>query len=233
MPPGVPFNDGSQPHWFGEDEETPDSLIFWISCTPQGADLHLCRTLNGVHKSLFPAFVQDDHILRVAELLLEDLQKTSPQLTATAHHYLSAILLRVLYALQSDRQHAPMQQLFPPVESHHDEAGAESGGEALLAERACRFIQTRLITQLTVQQIADHLYVSPSHLNRVFKRQMGVSPMKYVTQRRMEIARTMLLNTKYPILYISNFFGYSHPDVFSRAFKESFGVSPKNFRRRV
>ena len=208
MPPDIPFNDGAHPHW-SSSEEIPDSLIFWINCAPRGVDLHLCRTRNGLHESLLPAYLQDEQPLIMADLLLDDLRTSAP-LATTSRHYLLIILLRLERMLIEKRGlfTSTARVLAPRAQdTAYDDDASRATPETLLVQRAQRFIQTHLTTTLTTRQLAGHLYISPSHLNRLFVRELGISPMQYFTQARMELARNLLIQSQHPIRYISNFFG--------------------------
>lgn len=229
VPPGVPVDDGTVPHWFRDARQAPDSLIFWITCTPQGIEMHLCRTASGEHSTFYPAFIQDPHALTIAELLIDDLRSTATETPVSLRHYLQILLLRIEQALQG-QEGLLMAVGENPAQIYEHELRKEKA-QAASIQKACRFIDSYLATPLTVQQIADHLYISPTQLNRLFQRELGVSPMAYVNQSRMKLARSLLLDTNHTIQYISNFFGYTHPDVFSRAFKKYSGLSPVQFRK--
>jgi AraC-like DNA-binding protein len=231
MPPGIPFSDGTRPHWHSS-ETIPDSLLLWLHLNPQVAVLHMCRTRDGVHRSLPPIYFQDAHLLTLTELLLEDLRAMLPKMSATTRHYLLLLWLRIERILASNKlliSEKPTMNRYGEEEPPREETSPTDTNE-MLAQRAQRFIQANLTTPLTVQRIADHLYISPTHLSRIFVRELGVSPMRYASAARMESARSLLVETQYPIQYISNFFGYSSPDVFSRAFKQHFNTSPQRYR---
>lgn len=229
VPPGVPVDDGTLPHWFRDKRQAPDSLVFWITCTPQGIEMHLCRTAAGEHATFYPAFIQDPHALTLAELLIDDLRSGSPEKSVSLRPYLKILLMRIQQALQGE-QGLLMAVGENPAQIYEHELRKEKA-EAASIQKACRFVDAYLATPLTVKQIADHLYISPTQLNRLFQRELGISPMVYVNESRMKLACSLLLDTDHTIQYISNFFGYSHPDVFSRAFKKYSGSSPVQFRK--
>ena len=229
VPPGVPVDDGTLPHWFRDARQAPDSLIFWITCSPQGIEMHLCRTAAGEHATFYPAFIQDPHALTLAEMLIDELRSQSPEKSVSLRPYLKTLLLRIEQALQGE-EGLLMAVGENPAQIFEHELRKEKA-EAASIQKACRFVDAYLATPLTVKQIADHLYISPTQLNRLFQRELGISPMAYVNESRMKLARSLLLDTNHTIQYISNFFGYSHPDVFSRSFKKHVGLSPVQFRK--
>jgi AraC-like DNA-binding protein len=73
--------------------------------------------------------------------------------------------------------------------------------------------------------------MSASTLRRHFRREMGLSLHKYAIRRRIESARTLLLETELPLKAIADALGYENPYFFSRQFHEVVGVPPGMFRK--
>ena len=82
----------------------------------------------------------------------------------------------------------------------------------------------------TVNEIAQRFNLSPNHLTRLFSRIKGISPMAYAIQCRLDMAKSFLLSTSYPINQISELCGYTDIYFFSRQFKQNVGVPPVKFR---
>lgn len=93
------------------------------------------------------------------------------------------------------------------------------------------YILAHLASELSINAIAKAACLSPTQLKKHFKAQMGVSIFTYITQARMEKAKTLLTHTDYPIAIIAEKVGYLSPSSFSRRFNEHFGLSPKAFLR--
>lgn len=85
-------------------------------------------------------------------------------------------------------------------------------------------------TEFCRTQIAEHFGVSVYAISRLFKDSMGIGLKEYVTAKRIELAREMLLTTDKTIVQISNEVGFANPDYFSKVFKANYGVSPSKFR---
>jgi AraC family transcriptional regulator, regulatory protein of adaptative response / methylated-DNA-[protein]-cysteine methyltransferase len=62
----------------------------------------------------------------------------------------------------------------------------EQAFEAAVVQHACDFIDENLEEPLTLAEIAAHVYISPSHLHRLFKRSLGLTPRQYLDSRRLE-----------------------------------------------
>lgn len=84
-----------------------------------------------------------------------------------------------------------------------------------------------------VTDLCHHLNLSRSYLYTLFKKNLNVSPQKYLTQLRMEDAQQLLENSNDPVKSIARHVGYKDEFTFSKAFKHWSGMSPKIYRQNV
>jgi AraC-like DNA-binding protein len=75
--------------------------------------------------------------------------------------------------------------------------------------------------------------MSPSHFATVFRRATGLTPLAYLTERRLERAREMLAGGTQPITAVAQAVGFDDPLHFSRRFRARFGLGPAAWRRQV
>ncbi|HHV11281.1 MAG TPA: AraC family transcriptional regulator [Clostridiales bacterium] len=97
---------------------------------------------------------------------------------------------------------------------------------------AIKEIETRYQEDITVQKLADTVYVSPQYLSRLFKRFLGCSTYLYLTNYRMIKAKELLANR--PELAINQIgfrVGYHDTSHFIATFKASTGYTPLEFRQ--
>ena len=87
--------------------------------------------------------------------------------------------------------------------------------------------------ELTVEKVSSILHVSPNYFSTLFKKEMQVSFISYLTEIRMKKAVEFLDMTDDKSYMIAEKVGYSDPNYFSHVFKKHFGVSPQKYRRRV
>ena len=80
------------------------------------------------------------------------------------------------------------------------------------------------------QQLADMVYLAPSYLSSLFKKETGQNLSKYIKQYRMEKAKELLTGTNMKIVNISEQVGYPNVSYFVQSFREYFGISPQKFR---
>lgn len=83
------------------------------------------------------------------------------------------------------------------------------------------------IQELTYQDVMSKVSLSKSRLAHLYKEEMGISVMKYITWRRLIIASEELATSNKTITEVAHQYGFSDAAHFSRVFKENFGTSPK------
>lgn len=98
--------------------------------------------------------------------------------------------------------------------------------------RIQRWVESHLHEDLRVEVLAERFHMSPRNFSRVFTRELGVSPGRYVEQCRLERARQLLERTDASLGEIADRCGYSTPDGLRLAFERNLGVSPRSYRRR-
>ncbi|GKU78080.1 ABC transporter substrate-binding protein [Paenibacillus sp. L3-i20] len=101
---------------------------------------------------------------------------------------------------------------------------------ASYVSQAARFIEEHYAKPITLDMLADMLDCSVGHLVKLFKREMGCSPIQYVNQVRTTEAKKLLLKSEASLEEISLFVGYGDKYYFSRSFKKHTGISPIQYR---
>ena len=90
-------------------------------------------------------------------------------------------------------------------------------------------IEEHYAEYITVGDLAHKFYVSDSTISHMFKHKMGISLYRYITQRRL-IAAKLLIAEKVPMEEISRRVGFADYSSFYRAFKQEYGISPRQYR---
>jgi AraC-like DNA-binding protein len=94
-----------------------------------------------------------------------------------------------------------------------------------------RYMEENIETRLSLDEVADYLGYSVSHLSAMFKKAMGVSPINYFNQMKIKEACNLLRESNMKISQISHKVGISDNYYFSRLFTKVMGISPKEYRK--
>jgi AraC-like DNA-binding protein len=114
---------------------------------------------------------------------------------------------------------------------HHlgDPARAEAEPPAAdVAHQLRQLIDARFHEKLTLRQASEAIHAHPAHLVRVFSREFGISPHQYLTGRRVDLARRLLLDGMSPSTAAITVGFYDQPHL-NRTFKRLLGTSPVRF----
>ena len=106
----------------------------------------------------------------------------------------------------------------------------ESSHDHELVQQVKTHIQSNLGGDLSIDRIAQSLYVGRTRLCLAFRHQTGVSLARYIREQRMDRARRLLLSTGEDIAWIGRQVGYMRPSSFSAAFTRETGVAPITWR---
>jgi AraC family transcriptional regulator of arabinose operon len=105
----------------------------------------------------------------------------------------------------------------------------ESGLSAQLRE-LCARIEAAPGHPVRVERLAEEFNLSPGHFTRVFLRCVGLTPRQFITQTRIDAAKSLLVLSNASIQRIAETLGYRDVFHFSRQFREQTGVAPTSFR---
>lgn len=97
---------------------------------------------------------------------------------------------------------------------------------------ALQYIKRHLSVQLSVAEIAEAAAVSVSTLTKQFKKELSMSVGEYVDALVLSAAERRVKHGSEPLREISEQLGFSDQFYFSKRFKQTFGVSPREYRRR-
>lgn len=84
--------------------------------------------------------------------------------------------------------------------------------------------------ELTLETLADKIYLSPSYLSKLFKKETGENLSVYIQNVRIQQAKLLLRTTDLKTYEVAERVGISDPVYFSRTFKKITGMKPKDFR---
>jgi AraC-like DNA-binding protein len=99
-----------------------------------------------------------------------------------------------------------------------------------LLDRVLAYVEEHLAKKITLADVAKHFWVSQSTITQTFRNKMGVSFYRCVTQRRLIAAKALILQGL-PLEQVNEKVGFTDYSTFYRAFKQEFGISPRQYRK--
>ncbi|MHA0857885.1 response regulator [Paenibacillus sp. CMAA1364] len=108
----------------------------------------------------------------------------------------------------------------------------EKSKNSKLINEIMSVLTERMHENITLKLIAQQFLFSPNYLGHLFKEEVGKSFSEILTGMRMERARELLKDPTVKIYEVANQVGYRYIPYFSKQFKEAFGMTPMEFRKR-
>jgi len=119
-------------------------------------------------------------------------------------------------------------KLLPPGELA---AGADFGEKKVV--EAMAWYQANLAQGPSIQEVAEAVHLSSTHLRRLFHKVRGIPPQAAFTELQFERAKELMRDRTIPFERVAENAGFGSASAFSRAFKMESGVSPKVFRSKL
>lgn len=99
--------------------------------------------------------------------------------------------------------------------------------------RALRRIETDLLEEMTVADLARSAGLSQSHLTALFRERFACGPLAYLQRQRLELACRLLRNDYLSIADVAASCGYADANYFARLFRQTFDCSPRTWREQA
>lgn len=119
------------------------------------------------------------------------------------------------------------------VEALERSVGLSRTGRSHQLARAVAFVDAHYGDPISVPAMAHEAGMSESRLHVLFEARLGVSPMRYVMRRRLEMAALLLEETPLSIAEIAHRVGYGDQSAFTRVFRREKGETPGAYRKKV
>ncbi|MCM0647841.1 response regulator [Clostridium swellfunianum] len=100
----------------------------------------------------------------------------------------------------------------------------------LIIKKANKYIEENYMDDLTLEKVAEVVFLSPVYLSKVYKKKMGINFIDYVTKIRIERSKELLSNKNLKVYEISNLVGYKNLKYFYKLFKNYTGYTPNTYR---
>ncbi|MCI1858653.1 MAG: AraC family transcriptional regulator [Sporolactobacillus sp.] len=124
-----------------------------------------------------------------------------------------------------------VQKLFLDVLQYIQLPIAQEGSGTKIALKVERYLRDHFDQKITNNTLSQQFHVHPNYVCRCMKETIGVTPIKYLNQVRVEEAKKLLLNTNRPVKQIARQCGFQNVYYFSNLFKRVIGVPPLKYRQ--
>ena len=134
-------------------------------------------------------------------------------------HYENIVLANFLILLSSI--HRSFEQTLRPYENNFTI-------DRLICELNSKYMQA-----WSIASMADYCKLSSSYFSHMFRQRMGVSPMRFLNNLRIEKAKDLLMTNSMSVATAAQLAGFEDPLYFSRVFKKATGIAPNEFYHSV
>ena len=104
-------------------------------------------------------------------------------------------------------------------------------GEERTIHGLTRYLQEHLKEEISLSVLAEEFHLNPQYISQLFKNEIGVNFLTYLTNSRLEHAKKLLISTSLPIAEVSEQSGYGDYRVFTKVFKKNEGITPSQYRK--
>ena len=113
------------------------------------------------------------------------------------------------------------------------EAMSDQFDKGSVVNRIKEYVDEHIYEDIMLENVADELFISTVHLNRIMKKQIGETFLQYVTRKKMEKAVELLHDPQYKVYQVGECLGYKTPRYFSKLFYNFIGYYPSQYRKEV
>lgn len=171
------------------------------------------------------------------ELLLRECRSSDVRMDKAAFLYCMQDYADALHGrLGEESRSFPPEMTLPQLLAHIQELESScTVGERpqnYLAVQAMEYIDQHFIQDITLEQIAAHIGVSPSYLSRVFAHSVGQNVSGYIMEKRVERAKHLITTTNLKHYEIAEKCGLNSSAYFTSVFKKVTGMTPNQYRNR-
>ena len=92
------------------------------------------------------------------------------------------------------------------------------------------YIKSNFNRKLTLEEISSYVYLSPSHLSGMFRKEIGQTISTYITYIRIEKSKILLTQKGVKVADIAELCGFEDQGYFTRVFRKHVGISPRQYR---
>jgi len=126
-----------------------------------------------------------------------------------------------------------VQPVWREDEASVQEEIREISSGSIAVERVLKFIRNNYRRNISFSDAAEYAGISESHLRRCFRKKTGMSFVDFLTEYRIDAAKSLMRSENWPVARISEEAGFSSARYFCKVFKNATGKTPRDYMREV
>lgn len=139
------------------------------------------------------------------------------------YYMLQSYLLQLLMSVLREER--------TPSEDSLEKFAFESTNKKYVVNQIVNYIDQHYAEKISLERIAENMYLSPFYISRIFKSELGEAPITYLINKRLEKAKHMLEEeVDMSVQRAAQSVGYQDVYYFSKLFKKKYGYSPSKAR---
>jgi AraC family transcriptional regulator len=209
-------------------DRTGSDLVLLDSDYSVDDGLQLLKEIKSIHPGIPIIFITDiaseDIVLKAFKNGARDFLKKPFNILE-----LQETVLGILSVRKGDREkRRPFQQRNSRHEAFLKKVTTDQPDNLI---RCIHYIHNNIRKDITLEELAKKANVSKYHFCRLFKKQIGISPMKFIMSRKITRAKELLRREDMNISMIAVELGFNDISSFSEKFKQLSGITPTQFRK--
>lgn len=121
-----------------------------------------------------------------------------------------------------------------PIEETTEKFAFESTNKKYVVNQIVTYMDQHYAEKISLEQIAENMYLSPFYISRIFKSELGEAPITYLINKRLEKAKYMLeTELDMSVQKAATCVGYQDVYYFSRLFKKKYGYAPSKAKNKM
>lgn len=201
------------PHIEHTEFSTGDTPLEYIVFGLEGITFSFDKKFQDLNYALYNYDTQKDKILFMLNTLLAEAYDQNPNYELVCRN-----LTEILMVYLVRKQHLGLHQSLDTKMSK--ECGV-----------AKRYIDSNYMDNITLDLLAELTHMNKFYLVHSFTKYTGLSPINYLTQRRIQVAMDLLSSTDYSIAQIASSVGFSSQSYFSQVFRKALALTPVQYRK--
>lgn len=95
------------------------------------------------------------------------------------------------------------------------------------------YVRNNYMNKISLDDIADYVFMSKSHISKIFNEEMNMGLSTYINKVRIEKSKVLLHDSSMSVGEIASYIGFDDQSYFTKLFKAETGLSPKQFRKKI